>query len=342
MTDVFADAGYRTMGTGELMHSKSVANKRLFQTTFDVEQRWSPLDKRVVRYTDADLPTKATDTPRHAVDFRGQTLTLPLNGMPSDRRPHDHSGESFDWGGFEVPDSAMGDHQITDWAIERLEDEIPGPFFLGVGYYRPHIPLWVPRRYLERFADTDVALPPHHATDLDDLSAITRRRALKPITGGSHATVLRFDQWKPAVAAYLACVTFVDVQVGRLLDALDRSPHADNTILVLWSDHGWHLGEKQHWGKWTGWERSTRVPLVIVPPRNATLASPSRSRRIDDPVGLIDLFPTLIDLCDLPFDEPLDGVNLTPIINGDTLDRSRVIVTTFGRGNVSLVIEPAD
>src|SRR5262245_66508918 len=104
---------------------------------------------------------------------------------------------------------------------------------------------------------------------------------------------------KLALAASLACVSFVDAQVGRLLDALDRGPHADNTVIVFWGDHGWHLGEKQHWGKWTGWERATRVPLVIVP------AKGSRERFkagevCRQPVGLIDLYPTLLDLCALP------------------------------------------
>ena len=131
-------------------------------------------------------------------------------------------------------------------------------------------------------------------------------------TAGLHATVVKHEQWKAAVAAYLACVTFVDAQIGKLLDALDAGPHADNTLVVLMSDHGWHLGEKQHWGKWTGWERATRVPLIIAPPRRSAADLPAGVCR--EPVGLIDVYPTLVELCRLPAVAGLDGASLVPLM----------------------------
>ncbi len=137
-------------------------------------------------------------------------------------------------------------------AVDDLND--------GVGFYRPHIPLFAPAKYFEPFPAASIRLPVTRDDDLDDLGATARNIAVDPVTAGSHATVLKYHQWKPAVAAYLACVHFVDAQIGRILDALDAGPHRDNTIIVLWGDHGWHLGEKQHWGKWTGWERAARVP----------------------------------------------------------------------------------
>ncbi len=116
--------------------------------------------------------------------------------------------------------------------------------------------------------------------------------------------------------------------------ALDASPSATNTIVVLWSDHGWHLGEKQHWGKWTGWERATRVPLIIVPARGE--ASRFRvGQATPQAVGLIDLYPTLIEMCGLPPQKGLDGVSLVPLLQRE-LDTDRVVVTTFGKGNHSL------
>ena len=139
--------------------------------------------------------------------------------------------------------------------------------FLAVGYYRPHIPLWAPKRFFKRFEKSPGQLPKILKDDLKDLSETARKWAVEPVTAGSHQTVVKHQQWQKAVEGYLACVTYVDSEIGRLLDALDRSSKSDNTVVILWSDHGWHLGEKQHWGKWTGWERSTKVPLIVAPPR---------------------------------------------------------------------------
>ena len=125
---------------------------------------------------------------------------------------------------------------------------------------------------------------------------------------------MKHEQWRAAVEAYLACVTYVDHEIGRLLDALDNSPFGDNTVIVLWSDHGWHLGEKQHWGKWTGWERSTKVPLIIVPPKKLADRFAAAGSRCDQPVGLIDLYPTLTELCGVAAPDKLDGQSLVPLL----------------------------
>ena len=138
------------------------------------------------------------------------------------------------------------------------------------------------------------------------------------------------------MAAYLACISFVDHQVGQLLDALDAGPYADNTLVVLWSDHGWHLGEKQHWGKWTGWERSTRVPMIIVPPKNRAHDFAKPGSRCGQPVGLIDLYPTTTQLCRVKPPEGLDGRSLVPLLRNPRLATGRAVVTTFDPGNVTL------
>ena len=119
----------------------------------------------------------------------------------------------------------------------------------------------------DRYKGLNIKLPPVREDDLNDLSPIARKLALEAATAGSHSTTIKHGQWQSAVKAYLACVTFIDAQVGRLMATLDSSSQAKNTWVVIWSDHGWHLGEKQHWGKSTGWQRSTRVPLMILPPR---------------------------------------------------------------------------
>ena len=347
----FAKAGYRTLGTGKLSGDK----EKTFDQYYGVGQRWSPLGADAVQYTPTELPTKGSDDPRHIVkDSRGRKIVLPLNRMPSDRRPDTIAGESFDWGPFDVLDSEMGDTQITDWAIERIRDlglqsldgdltaagsprdEGEKPFFLGVGYYRPHIPLWAPKRFFDRFADSPGQLPQVKRDDLDDLSATAKKWAVEAVTAGSHATVVKYKQWQAAVEAYLACITYVDHEIGRLLDTLDSSPFGDNTVIVLWSDHGWHLGEKQHWGKWTGWERSTRVPLIMVPPKRLSDRFAAGGSRCDRPVGLIDLYPTLTEICAVESPGKLDGQSLVPLLREPQRSTNRAVVTMFDPGNVSL------
>ena len=238
---------YHTLGAGKLLHKGGSA---IFNEYRSVSQRWSPFPKKAVLYAKKELPSKSTDNPRHVLkDSLGRKVVLPLNRMPSDRKPKERDGESFYWGGFEVPDSDFGDTQITDWAIKKLGGDFYKPFFMGVGYYRPHIPLFAPEKYFERFKDNPERLPPFRQDDLKDLGVTGRKWAREAVTAGSHETVQKYNQWQAAVEAYLACTTYVDYEIGRLLDALDKSGYAGNTHIILCSDHGWHLGEKEHWGK---------------------------------------------------------------------------------------------
>jgi arylsulfatase A-like enzyme len=328
-----AQHGYRTYGTGKLLHHKT---PDILDESFTPEQRWSPLKNTAeAAFTKEELASKPYH-PRHVVRYgrKNQEAVLPLNKMPSDRNPTGPAGESFDWGPFDVADDEMGDGQITNWAIERLQQEKDQPFFLGVGYYRPHIPLWAPQRYFDLYRNENIQLPKILETDLDDLSSTGRSWALEAVTAGSHQRVVWQNQWQAAVTAYLACISFVDAQIGRLFEALENSPHKDNTIIVLWGDHGWHLGEKQHWGKWTGWERATRVPLVVAPARVQS-DSFKAAARCDEPVSLIDIYPTLVELCGLPAKSELDGQSLAPQLKNPAL-KTRPIVTTFDRGNYTV------
>ena len=337
----FSDAGYVTLGTGKLMHSSGTANRVMFDHHFNPEQRWSPFTKNEVQYTKKEQSSKGSDNPRHVIPMEGRDpVVLPLNRMPSDRAPDSPGGESFDWGPLDVTDSEMGDTQITDWAIEKLDAGFDGkPFFMGVGYYRPHIPLFAPARYFQRFDSVKIELPPFQTNDLSDLSSVARKWAIEPVTAGRHSTVVENDQWEEAVAAYLACTTFVDHQVGRLLDALDSGQFGENTLIVLWSDHGWHLGEKQHWGKWTGWERSTRVPLIVVPPIALAGQFAKSGASCHRPVCLIDLYPTLTELCEVEPADDLDGTSLVPLLKDVTSEKHRRVLTVFDRGNATFRTE---
>ena len=176
----FRDHGYRTLGTGKLLHHKT---PDLFDEYFVPEQRWSPLrGAKDAAYTPEELATKATD-PRHVVRYGegDKEATLPLNRMPSDRNPRGAAGESFDWGPFDVADDEMGDGKITAWAVERLERASEKPFLLCVGYYRPHIPLFAPRAYFEGYPEPTTLLPKVLDDDLADLGATARAGPSSPL-----------------------------------------------------------------------------------------------------------------------------------------------------------------
>jgi len=247
----------------------------------------------------------------------------PANGIPNTAH--------FDWGPVDEDDDAMGDTQVTNFGIEFLGRKHDKPFFLAVGLFRPHLPWYVPRKYFDEYPLGDIVLPKVKADDLDDVPPIGRRMARPE---GDHAKVLRYKQWEKAVQGYLASITYTDGQIGRLLDALDKSPYARNTIIVLWADHGWHLGEKLHWRKFTLWEEAGRVPLVFVVPG---LTRPET--RCERTVSLLDIYPTLADLCGLPIGEHLEGKSLKPLLEDPTAAWDRPVVTTYGRQNHSVRCE---
>lgn len=241
----------------------------------------------------------------------------PANGIPNTAH--------FDWGPVTVDDEAMGDTRVTDWALDFLGKEHDRPFFLAVGLFRPHLPWYVPQKYFDEYPLSGVVLPKVKEDDLDDVPPIGRRMARPQ---GDHAKVLATNNWEKAVQGYLASITYADGQVGRLLDALDRRPDKDRTIVVLWTDHGWHLGEKLHWRKFTLWEEAGRVPLVFVVPG---LTEPGV--RCGRTVSLMDIYPTLADLCGLPVGEHLEGVSLRPLLKNPEAAWDRPALTTHGFQN---------
>ncbi len=231
----------------------------------------------------------------------------------------------FDWGPLDVPDDAMGDVTVTNWAVDYLRQKHEKPFFLGVGLFRPHLPWYVPRKYFDRYPLSDIVLPRVKVDDLDDIPALGQRMARPE---GDHKRVIESNNWEKAVQGYLASIAFTDACVGLLLDALDNSPYADNTIIVMWSDHGWHLGEKLHWRKFALWEEATRVPMVIVAPG---VTAPGQ--RCERTVSLLDIYPTLVELCGLSPKAKLEGISLVPLLKDPGASRRSPAVTTHGRNN---------
>ncbi|MDG2224417.1 MAG: sulfatase [Rubripirellula sp.] len=289
----FMASGYTALGSGKIYHG-----------AFPDPPSW-----------DLYFPSKTKQKPSDPLpDGR------PLNGIP--RTSH------FDWGPVAADDAEMGDFQVADWVIEQLGKAYDKPFFLACGMYRPHLPWYAPEKYFQEYPLDEIQLPITSENDLADIPAAGIKMA-KPT--GDHARVTRSQQWKKAVQGYLACISFTDTQIGRVLDAFESSPHRDNTILVFWTDHGWHLGEKEHWRKFALWEEATHTPMVVVAPGLSTAGT-----RCDRPVNLIDLYPTLVDLCGLPANDRLEGQSLVPLLKDPGQSWERPSLTTHGRNNHSL------
>jgi arylsulfatase A-like enzyme len=219
----------------------------------------------------------------------------------------------------------MDDHKVSVWTAEKLQQSYDKPFFMACGFFRPHLPWYVPRKYFAMYPEDKVTLPEVNANDLDDVPAIGKRMANPD---RDHKKVLEHKQWRKAVQGYLASISFVDTCVGRVLDALDKSPHAKNTIIVLWGDHGWHLGEKLHWRKFALWEEATHAPLLMVAPG---ITKPEG--RCPRTVSFADIYPTLCDLCGFAKPEQLEGVTLTPLLKNPKAKWDRPALTTHGRLN---------
>lgn len=232
-----------------------------------------------------------------------------------------------DWASLDVSDEEFGgDWLVTKWISEQLNQPAEKPFFLACGIYRPHEPWFVPQKYFEPFPLETIQLPPgYQADDLDDVPSTGQRLARNRY----FAHIQEHNQWKQGIQAYLASIHYADAMLGRVLDALDRSPHRDNTIVVLWSDHGWHLGEKEHWQKFTGWRACARVPLMIrVPPRTPGLSQGTTAGSVcNRPVSLVDLFTTLTELSGLPPKADISSRSLVPLLRDPNADWPHAAIT---------------
>ena len=231
-----------------------------------------------------------------------------------------------DWGTFPHRDEDKGDWAVASWGVETLDAKPQEPFFLSVGFFLPHVPCYVTRKWYDMYPEETLVLPPFMKNDRDDtprFSWYLHWQLPEPRLD----FLVQSNQWKNLVRSYLASTSFIDSQVGRVLDALERNGYDDNTIVVLWSDHGFHLGEKQITGKNTLWDRSTRVPLIFAGPGIL------KGQTCTQPAELLDMYPTLLDLCELPKNEALEGLSLMPQLKDPTAKRERPAITTHNHDN---------
>jgi arylsulfatase A-like enzyme len=300
----FRQSGYYTLGSGKIAHGRNVD-----------APSWNEYEPADHQRFDDPQPERRN-----------------FNGL--------HTG-LVDWGVLPVEDKDMSDTQTVEWIEKQLATRhFDKPFFMGVGLFRPHLPWYVPQKYFDRVpALVDIQLPETREDDLDDIPPI----AFDLKEGATHDTlhnmIVAHQQWKPAVRSYLASMAFTDEMVGRVLQALAKSPYANNTIVVLWSDHGIHLGEKKHWRKWTLWEESLRVPFVIkVPPALVAELPQGTSSHVasNRVVSLMDIFPTLVQLCHLPAVPAVQGRSLLPLLQKPDAEWPYMALSSYRKGNLSV------
>jgi len=244
----------------------------------------------------------------------------------------DKKGTSTDWGAFPETDAEMPDYRTAKWAVEKLQADYEKPFFLVAGFVRPHVPWYVPQKWFDMHPIENIETPAYKSDDFDDLPAISKEIHEMPMMP-TRDWAIETGQWKDIVQAYLACVTFVDYYIGEVLNALEKSKYKDNTVVILWSDHGYQLGEKQTFAKHALWHKATNAPLIISGPgitENVTCNSA---------VEMLDIYPTLIDLCGLPSYEKNEGRSLKPLLEKAAGERKNFAITTYGRNNHAVVAE---
>lgn len=294
----FKAAGYKTLTAGKIYHGGYPPPKEK-QAEFDV---WGP-------------PASVGVRPAQKI------VETPMGNHPL-----------VDWGTFPHQDEDKGDWKVASWAVEQLESPPEEPFFMSVGFFLPHVPCYATQKWFDLYPEDELILP---VVPLDDRADVPHFSwyLYWYLPEVRLSWLKQQNQWKPLVRAYLASVSFVDSQVGRVLDALEASGKADNTIVVLWSDHGWHLGEKGISGKNTLWHESTRVPLIFAGPGIGSDVV------CQQPAELLDMFPTLIDLCDLEKRGDLEGHSLLPQLKDATAKRKWPAMTTHNAGNHAVVTD---
>ncbi|MEZ6141199.1 MAG: sulfatase [Zavarzinella sp.] len=305
---------------------------------YDNGQNWQPVIGKektlTTQFLRAGYNVYGSGKIYHANAHRDGEWTDYMVGGKEQATPHPDS-KSDGVGGIKfrplTNDSKLSDENIVNYGIKQLGAKHDKPFFLAVGVHKPHMPWNVPKKYFDLFPLDKIELPPTTMNDLSDIPMAGLKMA-KP--EGDHALMVQSGRWKEAVQAYLATIAYCDAQIGRLLDAYDQSPHRDNTIIVFWGDHGWHLGEKEHWRKFALWEESTRMPFIWVAP-GTTKGGGVCTRTVD----LMSIYPTLCQLCGIKRPEHVEGENIQPLLADPKAAWTKPALTTYHRNNHSVRTE---
>jgi len=306
LPEYFQNQGYKTMGGDKIYHAHSL-NAKAYEGFLDPEP-W-----------DSYFPSKQQQMP----------IEIDPDPMPENGNPK-HYGGHMDWSALDITDNEMADGKVVSWAEEQLSRKHPKPLFLAVGIYRPHVPWYNPKSWFDELPPVDkITMPEILEGDLDDVPAAGQKMARRHW----QQWMVENEKWRGFVRGYIASVHFADAMVGRLLDALDQGPLAQNTIVVLWSDHGYHLGHKEHWEKFALWNQTTQVPIIFAAPGIA------QGKRTPRPASLLDIYPTLVDLTGGKITRQLNGKSLVPWLKNPRAKFRTPVITTHGPGNHAIQSE---
>jgi arylsulfatase A-like enzyme len=249
-----------------------------------------------------------------------------LKSAGNDPKPEGSTGVGgIRFAPLDCRDEDLREWKIVGYGIEQLQKRHEKPFLLTIGLHKPHMPWNVPRKYFDQHPLASIELPKVQADDLADIPPSGVAMA-KP--EGDHRAILESGRWNEAVQAYLAAISYADAMIGRLIDALDKSEYRDNTMIVLWGDHGWHLGEKQHWRKFALWEEATRAPLIWVVP-GVTKPGGVCERTVD----FMSIYPTLTDLAGIATPRHVEGQSIRALLANPAAAWDQPALTTFRHNN---------
>lgn len=317
LPEYFSKHGYRTLSTGKIFHKHP-----------GDEGHWAYDEWQASAGGSGSRPDPERVTSRNRNLLDGKPAPVPAVKSEGNEGG-EGEGTEFGWGPTKGPKEDSKDWKSAEWAVAQLAKPSPKPFFLALGISKPHLPWYVPQEYFDRHPLENIQLPEYRPNDLEDIVDPKGRVKFSPSSDFKWA---QQDPrlFKGAVRAYLAATSFADDCVGHVLDALEKSSARDNTIVVIWGDHGWHLGEKLRFRKSTLWAESTRLPLII---RMPGMKSQQVCARV---VNLMDLFPTLIEACGLPAKPEIDGRSLAPLLRDPAMAWPYPSITTNGYGNASV------
>ncbi len=303
----FAKGGYTTLGAGKLFHHPEGAIDQRAWTEFF-------LRNQIQRESGWPLESWSKETP----------VPQPFPASVYNRGQKFKAGLFLEWGAVpNAKEEEMADTIRVNWAVDQLKKKHDKPFFLACGLYAPHFPNYCPQKYFDLYDPANIELPPMLEDDLEDLPPKIRkqRENRKRL---HHEKLYKMGAVDDAIHGYLACISYADAMLGRVLNALESSPYADNTIVVLWSDHGYHHGEKGQWGKHTLWERTSNVPFVWAGP------GVTQGAKTDVTTSLIDIYPTLVELCNLPKPhQTLEGESLALTLSNPSAATDRNVYLPY-------------
>jgi len=247
-----------------------------------------------------------------------------------------YGSRNTDWGAWPEDIKKTADYRTAQYAIQKLNQKFDQPFFLNIGIYKPHSPFFAPQEFFDKYPSNNMVMPQIPEDDMDDLPE-GAKNLLKPTgwfwNGMIKAQKQNSNAYKDYVQAYQACASFADEMIGKIISALDKSPYKDNTIIVLWSDHGFHLGEKEHFEKFALWEKTTHIPFIIIAPG---LTKPNTI--IEKPVDMTTIYPTLCELCGLEIPDYADGISLVSLLKDKTTEIPPALMT-YMKGNHAIRTE---